>query len=111
MADGAATARMLVGEASRNNVDVLHGGALYAVLDVVAYLAVLTTLNQGENAVTHDLSVSVLRPTHLGATVELQASVRRRGRRIALIDSEATVDGTLIGLARVTKSIVPGDPA
>ncbi|MDB4942166.1 MAG: uncharacterized protein JWP97_1700 [Labilithrix sp.] len=84
----------------------VHGGTLYALLDVTSFLALAPLLGEGEHAVTHDLHVSVMRPAPVGATIHLTARVVRRGKQIAFLEARAEWDGTLVATARVTKTIV-----
>ena len=95
-----------VGEAAQNNVGVLHGGVVTALLDVASYLALLPSLAPGEAAVTHDLSVSLLRSVPAGSRVELTGTVLKRGRAVAFLRAEALVDGRLVAAAQVTKTLV-----
>ncbi len=95
-----------VGEPALNNAAMLHGGIVTALLDVACYLALLEHLGPAENAVTHDLSVSLVRPVSQGRRVHLAGSVVRRGRSIAFLRSEATVDGVVVATAQVTKTLV-----
>ena len=98
-----------VAEAAQNNVGVLHGGVVTALLDVASYLALLPELGTGENAVTHDLSVSLLRPVRAGGRVELTGTVLRRGRAVAFLRADAHVDGLLVAAAQITKTLLaPG---
>lgn len=84
----------------------LHGGALYALLDATCLLALGPLLGKTENAVTHDLHVSVMRTAPVDAKVVLSGRVVRRGRQLAFLEARAECDGKLIAAARVTKSIV-----
>ena len=84
----------------------LHGGALYALLDATCLLALGPLLGKTENAVTHDLHVSVMRTASAEAKVVLSGRVVRRGRQLAFLEARAESDGKLIAAARVTKSIV-----
>ena len=95
-----------VEEPAQNNVGVLHGGVVSALLDVASYLALLPTFEPGEHAVTHDLSVSLLRPVSAGSRVELTGTVLRRGRAVAFLRAEARVDGRIVAAAQVTKTLV-----
>ncbi len=106
-ADGRAQARVTVGPGVLNAGGVLHGGVLYAVLDVTAFCAAVTVVPSATNAVTHDLHVSVLRASPPDAVLELSAQVRKAGRRLLFIDAEARLDGEVVALARVTKSLIP----
>ncbi|MGY1780023.1 PaaI family thioesterase [Geodermatophilus sp. SYSU D01036] len=96
-----------VGAAAQNQAALLHGGVVYTFLDVAAFLSLLPSLGDGEHAVTHDLTASLLRPVRAGARVDVTGSVLRRGRAVAFLRSEATVDGALVASAQVTKTIVP----
>jgi uncharacterized protein (TIGR00369 family) len=106
-ADGAARAQVIVGPNVINAGGVLHGGALYTLLDVTAFCASVTVLPPATNAATHDLHVSVLRPSPPGARVELSAHVTKVGKRLLFADAEARLEGELVALARVTKSLIP----
>jgi uncharacterized protein (TIGR00369 family) len=96
----------LVAGAAQNQKNVLHGGVVTALLDVAAFLALLPHLRPDEHAVTHDLSVSLLRPVSAERRVELTGTVLRRGRAVAFLRAEATVDGQVVAAAQVTKSVV-----
>ncbi|WP_346622757.1 PaaI family thioesterase [Blastococcus montanus] len=104
--DLAAGIRFPVGEAAQNPAGMLHGGVVYALLDVASFLALLPQLGADEHAVTHDVSASLLRPVRAGATVEVTATVLRRGRAVAFLRAEATVDGELVATGQVTKTVV-----
>ena len=95
-----------VGEAAQNQAAVLHGGVVTALLDVASYLALLPQLGEEEHAVTHDLTASLLRPVAAGARVDVTGTVLRKGRAVAFMRAEATVDGQVVAAAQVTKSIV-----
>lgn len=90
-----------------NQADLLHGGVVYTLLDVAAFLALLPSLGDGEHAVTHDLAVSLLRPVRAGARVEVTGEVLRRGRAVAFLRAQASVDGVVVASGQVTKSVVP----
>lgn len=95
-----------VGEATLNNAGLLHGGIVSALLDVACYLALLEHLGPEENAVTHDLTVSLMRPVARGRQVALVGQVVRRGRSIVFLRAEATVDGTVVASGQVTKTLL-----
>ncbi len=101
-----------VGPEAVNNTGVLHGGLAAVLLDVACYLAVLATLAEGDNAVTHDAFVSLLRPVPRGAALQVRGRVLRRGRRVAFCAAEATLGdhgaGELVIAGHVTKSVLAG---
>lgn len=105
--DGLCEATCTVDSAHLNYGGVVHGGVMYLLLDVTAYCAAVTCLPAGTNATTHDLHVSMMRPTRAGDRLVLKAKVRKRGRSLYFIDSEASVEGRAVASARVTKSLVP----
>ncbi len=84
----------------------VHGGVMYAMLDVAAYVALLPLMNDDQNAYTHDINVNLMKPVKFGKTVIFKGIIRRVGRTIAFCDSEAWCDGELVATGRVTKSIV-----
>lgn len=91
---------------AQNQVGVLHGGVIYTLMDVAGFLALLPSLSDEEHAVTHDLTVSLMRPVAAGKQVDLTGTVLRRGRAVAFLRAEATVDGEVVAAAQVTKSVV-----
>ncbi len=96
-----------VGTAAQNQAGVLHGGVVAALLDVASYLALARVLAEDEHAVTHDLSVQLLRPVPGGSRVQVVGTVLRRGRAVAFLRADAHVDGRLVAAAQVTKTLVP----
>jgi uncharacterized protein (TIGR00369 family) len=106
-ADPAAGIWFPVGLSAQNQARLLHGGVVTALLDVASYLALLPHLAEHEHAVTHDQSVSLLRPVSADQRVEVVGTVLRRGRSVAFLRAEATVDGTLVATGQVTKTVVP----
>ena len=81
---------------------ILHGGAIFSLLDTAAAFAVLTLLPPGGRTVTVDLTVHFLRPVSSGR-LEARARVLREGRRVCIISVEATDQtGVLISTATTT---------
>ncbi len=105
-ADPAAGLWFPVGPSAQNQAGVLHGGVVTTLLDTASYLALLPRLSDAEHAVTHDQTVSLLRPVAADARVDVTATVLRRGRAVAFMRAEAVVDGELVAAAQVTKSVV-----
>ncbi|MDP9429710.1 MAG: PaaI family thioesterase [Actinomycetota bacterium] len=91
---------------AQNQAELLHGGVVYTLMDMASFLALLPSLGDGEHAVTHDLTVSLLRPVAAGKRVDVTGAVLRRGRAVAFMRAEATVDGAVVAAAQVTKSVV-----
>lgn len=96
-----------VGPSAQNQAGVLHGGVVTTLLDTACYLALLPHLAPEEHAVTHDLTVSLLRPVAADSRVDVTGTVLRRGRAVAFLRADASVDGVVVAAAQVTKSVVP----
>ena len=105
-ADPSAGVWFPVGPSAQNQAAVLHGGVVTTLLDTASYLALLPQLSDAEHAVTHDLTVSLIRPVAAEERVDVTATVLRRGRAVAFMRAEATVGGELVAAAQVTKSVV-----
>lgn len=111
LGEGTCDASCQIGPEHLNIGGVVHGGVMYLLLDVAAYCAAVTLIPEGTNPVTHDLHVSVMRPTPRGARLELQAAVRKAGRSLYFIDVDARVGDKPVASARVTKSVVSVTPS
>ena len=96
----------IAGKSTLNPAGVMHGGVLYVLSDVAAYAATLSMLDPSEEAVTHDLHISVLRGSSSGAEIALSAQVLRRGRKLVFIQVQAHADDHLLATATVTKSVI-----
>ncbi len=105
--DGKGSFTIEVSENVVNPAGVFHGGVLYMLADVCSYAGLLTKLNPDQEAVTHDIHVSVLRAANKGDQVKFDSQVLKLGKRIAFIDVTVTSNDHLLATARVTKSILP----
>lgn len=97
--EGVATSGFTPSEEHTNPAGLVHGGALFGLIDATIAAAVLQTLEEGERMVTQSSTVDFLRPAegHITAT----ARVDRRGKLTAYATGEASdADGRLI--ARVS---------
>ena len=84
---------------------ILHGGAVFSLLDTAAACAVHTILEPEDRTVTVDLTIHFLRPFSSGR-LHARARVLRSGRRIAFLPVEATdAAGVLITTATTTYAI------
>lgn len=102
------SARLLltVGPESLNGNSSLHAGVLYTLLDVVAYLALMPLFERGQSAVTHNISVSLMRPVAAGAELELEGRIAKKGRSLVFVQAEARSNGKTVALATVCKTLV-----
>jgi len=97
--------RLQVKPSALNAVGGLHGGAIAAVLDVAAYLAVLSALEADEEATTHAFAASYLDAAAHGEELTATAQLLRRGRHVAFVAAELRGGDRLLATATVTKSI------
>lgn len=112
--NGEAHTRFPVNQFTGNPQGALHGGILYALMDVTSYLALASVLEEGRLAVSVDVNTSVLRAARQGQDVQIISRVDRLGRTLAAMRCEAWVDiegqRKLIATGHVTKSVLEPRP-
>lgn len=105
-ANGKATIAFTVGDMSVNARGAFHGGVAYTICDMACYSALVGVLNEGENAATHDIHVSLIRAATLGDRIVTTGKVIKRGRNVAFMEAEMYCGDELVARATVTKSIL-----
>ena len=105
-AQGRAHFEITVGSNTVNTYGAFHGGVVYTLCDMACYAALMSELAEGEDAVTHDIHVSLLRAAKIGDRIRFQGKVIKRGRNLGFMESEAYLGEQLIARATVTKSIL-----
>jgi uncharacterized protein (TIGR00369 family) len=107
---GQSEVRFAVNDFSGNVIGTLHGGVLYAMADVAAFMALLSVIPAGRHGVTADIQVNVLRAAKVGERVLLRGKVDRLGRGLANMRVEAFVQRpegeVLIATASVNKALI-----
>jgi acyl-coenzyme A thioesterase PaaI-like protein len=83
---------------------------LAALLDVAAAVRLLPELADGESAVTHAASCSVLRPVPEGTRLLLRADLLRKSGTRAYLRCSACVDEEAVAVGQVTKSLLGRAP-
>ena len=104
--NGSGEIRITVTEELVNPAGLFHGGVVYVLSDVCAYAGLLSMLEDSEEAVTHDLHISVLRPAKLGDEVVFRSQIVKRGRQLCFLNVTASVNDKTIATVRVTKSVI-----
>ena len=104
--NGSSSIAFTVGDMSVNARGAFHGGVAYTICDMACYSALLGLLNEGENAATHDIHVSLLRAAVRGDRIVTTGKVIKRGRNVAFMEAEMHCGDELIARATVTKSIL-----
>jgi len=111
--EGHATAKAFFSDARPHSKCEVHAvlGAAYFLIDTTSYVAVLTTLHEGESAITQDIQVSVLAPIPQGSEVKINAKIAKTKPITGLIflDVEVTFGSKLMATAKVIKSIFEPD--
>lgn len=109
---GRAEVSFKVNDFTVNPQGALHGGIIYALIDVACFFAVVPTLAPDQHPVSIETHVSILRAATLGETITITAWIDRVGRTLAAMRAEVFANnGTqkrLIATGNVTKSILQG---
>ena len=103
--EGFARLAMEASEGHLNPGGTVHGGAIATLVDSSMGMAVATTTDHGERPVTIDLSVTYLEPATTGRLV-CTAQVRKRGKRITVVEAEVTQDDEVVALGSGTFTTV-----
>ena len=109
--DGRSEVRFPVNDFTTNPQGALHGGIVYALMDVACFFAAASRLPPEQHAVTIETHSSVLRAASRGEQVVIRAHVDRLGRTLAAMRAEAYAINAeqqerLIATGSVTKAIV-----
>lgn len=108
--DGRSEVRFAVNDFTANPMGALHGGILYALMDVACFFAVVPSLAADQQPVTVETHNSVLRAALKGESVVIRARLDRLGRTLAAMRAEALAvndqgEERLIATGSVTKAI------
>ena len=97
--DGTSVVAVDAGEQHLNPGGSVHGGVLATMIDVAMGTAVATT--GGQSPVTVSLAVTYLERGRLGR-LEARARVRKRGKRLMVVEAEVVQDGDVVADALAT---------
>ncbi len=99
--------RVRVNENIINPAGAVHGGVYYILCDMTATLAFSTALDSSYFYVTHDINVSILKPTFEGEIIA-RASCIKVGKRLGFVECKLyNSDEEILAVGRVTKTILP----
>lgn len=90
--EGYARLLMPVGEQLYQFHGAVHGGAIYSLADAAVAVALLTLAGPGEQVVTIEGKLNFLAPVREGELLA-EGRIVQRGRRIALGESDVSLDG------------------
>jgi uncharacterized protein (TIGR00369 family) len=88
----------------RQNLGIVHGGAIASLIDTAAAFAVITQLNIEERVSTTDLTIHYLRPVS-GGRLTATARIVRGGRRLLVLSVEVTDDQQALVATAITSYI------
>src|SRR5918995_5526884 len=94
--DGRSGIRLEAGDRHLNPAGTVHGGAIAPLADTAMGAAVKTTGDGG--TATVEMKVTYLEPAKPGVVV-VEALVRKRGRRITIVEAEVTQGDELVAHA------------
>ena len=97
--DGTGKGQLRILERHLNPNGVVHGGALFTLVDTAMGASLMQRLDDGEICATLQISMNFLRPVVSGGVVECEARVVNKGRRFANVRGELYVQEKLVGTA------------
>ena len=100
--EGRGQVHLDAGDEHRNPHGTVHGGGLATMLDVAMGTAVATA--GGEAPVTVSLTVTYLEPGRPGR-LTASARVRKRGKRLIVVEGQVEQDGDVVADALATFSV------
>jgi acyl-CoA thioesterase len=104
--EGRARMRLAVVPAFFNPARILHGGAIFTLVDTAMAMALTTAIDEDDRFSGVELKINFLSATKDGELV-CDAWVRRVGGRIAVLEAEVTrPDGELVALATGTSYVI-----
>lgn len=110
---GRSVARLAAGTSQHNPHGVVHGGALFTLVDTGMGAATRSVLEEGELGVTIEVQIRFLRPV-LEGDVTGTTRIVHRGRRVLHLDSEVRdAGGRLVATAAGSYAVIrpeAGDP-
>jgi acyl-CoA thioesterase len=105
--DGHAVYRLDVVPALLNPHGVLHGGAVYVMVDYSMGSATMSVLPAGDVCATIEIKISYLASVREG-TLTAETAIIKQGRRVVFLESKVTDDaGKLVAAATGSFAIIP----
>ena len=108
--EGRATYRLQVAPDILNPHGVLHGAAVYTMVDYSMGGATMSVLPQGEICATIEIKISYLASVR-GGTLTADTKIIKRGRQIVFLESHVSDDaGKLVATATGSFAVIRRDP-
>ncbi len=96
--DGKGSVTLTALDQHLNPHGTVHGGLIATMADTAMGAAVDTTTGEGERPVTIEMKVTYLEPARPGV-LTARAQVRRRGRRVTIVEAEVEQEGDMVAHA------------
>ncbi len=94
---GASEVSLLVRASHMNAVGVLHGGAVFTLVDSSMACAIMETLRLGETCVSVEIKVNNVAPVREGTTIVARSAIGHRGKTIVHVETDVrTAHGRLV---------------
>jgi uncharacterized protein (TIGR00369 family) len=94
---GASEVSLHVKASHMNAVGVLHGGAVFTLVDSSMACAIMETLKLGETCVSVEIKVNNVAPVREGTTIVARSAIGHRGKTIVHVETDVrTAHGRLV---------------
>jgi uncharacterized protein (TIGR00369 family) len=103
--EGSAEVALELVPSLRNRGGVLHGGALFSLVDITMGLACSTSRGFDRQSVTLECKINYLRPVSEGE-VTCKATVLHAGRRTLVVEAEVSQAGKMVAKAQGTFAVL-----
>lgn len=108
---GRARMRMIAEPALHNPLRIVHGGALFTMMDTAMAMALQSAVDADDRFSGVEVKINYLAATKLGELI-CDAWVRRVGGRVAVIEAEITrLDGELVAVGIGTSYVIRKTPS
>lgn len=101
LGDGVAEARLPMAEHLRNRGQVMHGGAIFSLLDVTMGLACSSSHGFDRRSVTLECKINYIRPV-AGGEVICKARVLHAGKRTLVVEADVLQGDKLVARGQGT---------
>jgi len=87
------------------HLEFIHGGVISTLMDNTGWYAAMSSLQEGQTAVTMEIKINYLKPAK-GKYLLAKAEVKRAGRTTSFVTIELTCEEKLVAYATGTYAIL-----
>lgn len=106
-APGIAVGRITTGARHANPHGVVHGAALFALVDTAMGAATYSVLDEGCICASIEVQLRFLAPVRVGAELVGEVRVVKAGRRIVHLEAKVRADDVLAAIATGSYAVLP----